>query len=68
MFVTGADEVDAGGFDGTVAEDVGQAHDVFADLVIGGGEEMAQIMRKDFAGQDAGAGTQGFHFFPYLFS
>lgn len=68
MFSAAGDEVDAGGVDGGMAEHVGKLSDVFRGAVKNSGEEMAQVVGKDFAFSHTGARAEGFHFCPDLFT
>lgn len=66
VFAAAGGEVAPGGLDAGVAEDVGEAHDVVAVGVEDGGEEVAQVVGKDFAGVDMGGAGEGFHLAPDL--
>lgn len=66
VFAAAGGEVAPGGLYAGVAEDVGEAHDVVAVGVEDGGEEVAQVVGKDFAGVDMGGAGEGFHLAPDL--
>lgn len=66
VFAAAGGEIAPGGLDAGVAEDVGEAHDVVAVGVKNGGEEVAQVVGKDFAGVDMGGAGEGFHLAPDL--
>ena len=58
--------VDAGGVDAAVAEDVGESYYILLDSVIGAGEEVAEVMRKDLLFGDSCFSTELFHVRPYI--
>ena len=68
MFGAGGEQVEACGFDGAVAEKVGELDDVMIGVVKTARKEMAQVVRKDFGGRNAGFFGKGFHFCPNLFA
>ena len=51
-----------------MAEDVGKARDVFALLVVGAGEDMAQIVWEYFGRGDSSLLAYSLHITPYLFT
>jgi len=58
--------VDASGVDATVSEDIGESYYIFWDRVIGAGEEVAEVVRKDlFFGYSCFA-AELFHVRPYI--
>lgn len=67
-FVCGGCEIDAGGLDGGMTEHVGETDDVPVFLVKLNGEEMAQVMGKDFCFGDVRDGAEAFHLGPDLVS
>lgn len=67
-FVCGGCEIDAGGLDGGMTEHVGEADDVPVFLVKLNGEEMAQVVGKDFCFGDVRNGAEAFHLGPDLIS
>lgn len=68
MLSAGGDEVDAGGLDGRMAENVGELSDVSGGFVIHAGKKMPQVVGKDFAGGDVRESGEGFHLGPDLFT
>ena len=54
VFGAAFEGIDAGGVDACVSEEVSEAQEVFFGGVEGAGEEMAQVVGKDFAGVDVG--------------
>ena len=58
--------VDAGGIDATVSEDIGESYYIFLDRVIGAGEEVAEVVRKDLLFGDACFSADLFHVRPYI--
>lgn len=67
-FVCGGCEIDAGGLDGGMTEHVGEADDVPVFLVKLNGEEMTQVVGKDFCFGDVRNGAEAFHLGPDLIS
>ena len=61
---SGGHDVDAGGVDAAVAQNVGQLGDVLFNAVEGAGEQLAEIVGKDLAGLHVGLLAQGFHLCP----
>lgn len=68
VFGAGGEQVEACGFDGAVAEKIGEFDDVVIGAVKAARKEMAQVVRKDFGGRNAGFFGKGFHFRPNLFA
>lgn len=66
VLCAGGQEIDSGGIDGAVPQDVGKLDDVPADLIKGAREQMAQIMWKYFGGCDACCLAEPFHLCPDL--
>lgn len=64
VFGAGGHEIDAGGVDAAVPQQVGQLGDVLVQAVEGAGEELPQIVRKDFSGPDGGPGAELLHLPP----
>lgn len=64
VFGAAFEGVDAGGVDAGVAEQVGEAQKVFFSGIEGAGEEVAQVVGKDFFRCDAGLAAEGFHSAP----
>lgn len=60
------DEIDACGLDGGVAEHIRQPRDVAAFLIENDGEQMTQVVRKDFAGRHMAGDGKAFHIGPHL--
>lgn len=60
------DEIDARGLDGGVAKHICQTRDVAAFLIENDGEQMTQVMRKDFAGRHMTGDGKAFHSGPHL--
>lgn len=67
-FVCGGCEINAGGLDGGMTEHVGEADDVPVFLVKLNGEEMAQVVGKDFCFGDVRDSAEAFHLGPDLIS
>ena len=67
-FVCGGCEIDAGGLDGRMAENVSELGDVSCGFVINAGKQMPQVVRKDFACGDVRESGEGFHLGPDLFT
>lgn len=67
-FVCGGCEIDAGGLDGGMTEHIGEADDVPVFLVKLNGEEMTQVVGKDFCFGDVRNGAEAFHLGPDLIS
>ena len=63
----GRDQIDSGRREARMAEDVGEFDDVAGLAVEGLGEEVAEVVGKDFPRFDAGLFAKGFHFRPDLF-
>lgn len=61
VFGAAFEGIDAGGVDACVSEEVGEAQEVFFSGIEGAGEEMAQVVRKDFLRVDVGFLAEGFH-------
>lgn len=61
VFGAAFEGVDAGGVDAGVAEQVGEAQEVFFGGIEGAGKKMAQVVRKDFFRCNAGLAAEGFH-------
>lgn len=61
------DEIDACGLDGGVAEHIRQPRDVAAFLIENDGEQMTQVVRKDFAGRNVVDAGQFFSYLPRLY-
>lgn len=66
MFRPGSQEIDAGGLDAGVAQHIGQLHNVMACPVKGRGEQVPEIVGKDFAGRDTRRPAQPLHLRPDL--
>ena len=66
MLRAGGLEVDSGGVDRAVAQDVGQSDDIPAGPVEHRGEQVPQIVGKDLGGSHARPLTQIFHLLPDL--
>ena len=58
--------VDAGGIDAAVAEDIGESYYILLDRVIGAGEEVAEVVRKDLLFGDSCFSTELLHVRPYI--
>lgn len=67
-FVCGGCEIDACGLDGGMTEHICKADDVSVFLVKLNGEEMAQVVGKDFCFGDVRDGAEAFHLGPDLVS
>ena len=67
-FVCGGCEIDAGGLDGGMTEHICKADDVSVFLVKLNGEEMAQVVGKDFCFGDVRDSAEAFHLGPDLIS
>ena len=61
MFGAAFEGIDAGGVDAGVAEQVGEAQEVFFGGVKGAGKKMAQVVGKDFFRCNAGLAAEVFH-------
>ena len=66
MFRAGGHQVDAGGVDGAVSQQIRHLRDVPAGPVEHGGEQMPQVMGKDLGRGDPRRLADGFHFAPDL--
>lgn len=66
MLGAGGNEVDAGGLDGRMTENVGELGDVSGGFVIHAGKQMSQVVWKDFVGGDVRESGAGFHLGPDL--
>ena len=66
MLGSGGDQVDAGGLDAAVAQDVRQLGHVPADPVERPGEQVPQVVGKDLGGLHPGPGAQRLHLRPDL--
>ena len=64
MFFAGRYDINSGGVDTAVAEDVGELGNILLDAVKRAGEQMAQVMRKYFAWIDICVPAKLFHFAP----
>lgn len=64
--VIGSGEIDARGLDGGVAKHICQTRDVAAFLIENDGEQMTQVVRKDFAGRHMAGDGKAFHIGPHL--
>ena len=67
-FLSRFHEVDASSLEVGMAEDVGEARDVFALLVVGAGEDMAHVVWEYFGRGDSGLAAHSLHIIPYLFA
>ena len=67
-FVCGGCEIDAGGLDGGMTEHIGEANDISVFLIKLNGEEMTQVVGKDFCFVDVRNGAEAFHLGPDLIS
>lgn len=65
---TGGHDIDAGGFNTAVAQDVRQLGDVLFDAIKGPGEELAQIVGKHFGWIYSGNCAELFHLRPNITS
>lgn len=68
MLGAGGDEVDAGGLDGRMAENVSELGDVSCGFVINAGKQMPQVVGKDFCFGDVRDSAEAFHLGPDLIS
>ena len=66
MLRSGGHKVDTSGFNGTVAQHIGQPHDVLAGPVENGGEQVPQIVRKHLGRFHSGGLAQPFQLCPNL--
>ena len=64
VFRSGGHNIDSGGVDGAVTQNVGKLCDIFFDAVKGPGEEFSQIVGKDLGRLYPGRFTQLFHSSP----
>ena len=64
VLCAGGNDVNAGGVDAAVTEDVGELGDVLFNAVKCAGKQMTEIMRKYFAGVDICVPAKLFHFAP----
>lgn len=64
VFRAGGNDIDAGGVDAAVTEDVGELGDILLQAVEHAGKQMPQVMREDLAGIDVGLRAEGFHLSP----
>ena len=58
--------VDAGGVDVAVAEDIGESYYILLDGIIGAGEEVTEVVRKDLLFGESCFMTELFHVRPYI--
>ena len=65
VFSAGGHDVDAGGVDAAVAQNIRQFGDILFQLIESAGKELAQIMGKDLAWAHVGFATERFHLGPY---
>ena len=66
VFSAGGNDVDARGIDAAVAENVGELGDVLFRTVERPREQVAEIVRKDFAWADVRVCAKGFHLSPKI--
>ena len=64
MLLPGRHDIDSGGFDAAVAENIRQFRHVFGDLVKRSGEELAQVVREDLGRGDPGGLAERLHLGP----
>lgn len=64
MLRTAGDEVDAGGFDAGMPEQIGEFGDVMADAVESPREQVPQVVRKNLGGRNACEPADRFHLRP----
>ena len=58
--------VDAGCVDTAVTEDIGESYYILLDSVIGAGEEVTEVVRKDLLFGDSCFAAEFFHVRPYI--
>lgn len=63
-FIAGSHQINASGFNGGMAKNVGETRNVLVSLIVHSGKEMPQVMRKDFAWRNVGCFCQTLHFQP----
>ena len=68
MLRSGGDQIDAGGLDAAVTQDICQLRHIPADPVKGSGKQVPQVVREHLAGLYLRPDTQGFHLRPDLLS
>ena len=68
MFRAGGHDIDSGGVDAAVAQDIRQLGDVLLNAVKSAGKQLAQIVWKYLAGFDVGGLAEGFHLRPDIAS
>lgn len=61
VFRSGGHNIDSGGVDGAVTQDIGKLCDVLFDTVKGAGEKLSQIVGKHLGRLYPGRFTQLFH-------
>ena len=62
----GGHDIDAGGVNGAVTQNVGKFGNILFDSVKGSGKQLSQVVREHLALRDLRLLTQGFHFLPYI--
>ena len=66
VFSTGGHDIDAGGLDAAVAQNIRKLCDVFAEGIKAAGKELAQIMGKHLSRIHIRRGTKPLHLRPYI--
>ncbi len=66
MLGAGRNDIDAGGVDAAVPEDVGEFGNVFFKPVKYTGKKVSEVMGKDLFGQNARGGAERFHVPPNI--
>ena len=61
MLDAGGHDVDSGGVDGAVPQDIRQLGDILVDAVEGAGKELAQVMGKHLGALHTGGHAKLFH-------
>ncbi len=64
----GGHQVNSGGVDGRMTQNVRQLHDIAADFIKCRGKQVAEVMREDLRAFDPGFFAQRFHLPPDLFA
>ena len=68
MFQAGGHDIDSGGVDAAVAQNVRQLGNVLFQTIEGSGEQLAQIVGEHLAGLHPGFFTKSFHLCPNIAS
>ena len=68
MLVPGGDQINPGGVDIRVPEDVRQLRQILLHLVKGPGEQVAKIVGENLSGCDLRLFAEALHFFPNVAS